>query len=344
MNNAGIIIDKLRKDKKSITLDETEYLLGVSGQEQADLFEYAKKVRYKQIQNKVYIRAVIDISNYCRCNCAFCGNSVSSSKVKRYRLPKEEMLKAVRKAKELGIDVVHFASGEDPKFNFEHLYETIEEVLMLDMIPEIVPGRLTDEQIHKFFEKGARRYIMKFETSDSALFSKLKACGRDLGNTIDAIKSIKKVGYKVGSGNIIGMPGQTIQSIAKDLFLLRELDVDMASTSVFTPNKESQLSDGKKGDAQVALNFLALLRTVLQNERLCISSNSTFGEEGKIQAIKIGANVLSLNLTPEEYKGNYSLYSGKDRYKADFETVLGFIERAGMVRSTCKEVYLFGEK
>lgn len=333
------IISKIQKNKNSINRQDIVSLLKARNDAQKVLFEFAETVRKEQMGNKVYIRGVMDISNYCRCTCAFCGNSAKSKNINRYRLTKEEMIESIYYAKEIGIDVIHLASGEDRRFNVDDLFYTVEEIINLGLIPELVLSDIQKPLYKEFYQLGVRRYIMKFETSNPDLFAKVKTCHRSFEETINTMKYIKSLGYQFGSGNIVGLPGQTIEMLADDILLLKELNVDMASTSCMQPNMESEYAYQKAGDPILTLNFLSLLRMLLPNEKLCVPTNSTFGKEGKLKALKLGANELSLNITPRNHNGEYSIYSGKDRYKADLETTLGYIHNAGMTRSTYKEMY-----
>lgn len=339
-NEQQILIDKVQNPEFNIRLlsdSELQTLLFATDTLQNLLFERASEKRISDFGKKVYVRGVIDISNYCVCSCRFCGNSCKS-KINRYRMSGKDIVEAARLAKGMGIDIVHLASGEDVQFSFEELKDAVKEISQMGLKIELALGIHSEETLRKLYESGAGRFIMKFETSDSDLFEQVKICRVNSAGIYDQIKMMQNIGFEVGSGNIIGLPGQTDASLVNDLHKLSELDVNMASTSVFMPNIESEYANEKKGNANTALNFIALLRLMMTNKRVCIPSNSTLGKEGKGKALEIASNVLSLNLTPEKYAGQYSIYTGKDRFKANFEQLNRYIDNAGMKLSTFQEV------
>ncbi|MBC8560736.1 biotin synthase BioB [Fumia xinanensis] len=306
------------------------------GQEREKLFFKASNIRQKHCGNKVYVRGVLEISNYCKCNCGFCGNAFSSKRLNRYRLTLDNILNQIDFAHDLGIDVIHLASGSDPLFDFEIICRAVQYIISKDMVPELALGQLTNDQYDVLFNHGARRFILKFETSDFKLFSRVKSCQMGLNSLIDTIQNLIDRGGQVGTGNIIGLPGQTIDTIVDDLFLMSRLQVSMASTSVFIPNAESAFAKEAKGDPDLALNYLALLRIIKSDKNISIPSNSTLGTIGKKCALQIASNELSLNITPFQYRGSYSIYSGKNRYLNNYEELNEIISKSGCQLSTFK--------
>lgn len=321
----------------NLSKEEIVDLLSSVGEKQKELRNHSREIREYHCKNKVYVRGVLELSNYCKCNCSFCGNAAYVKNICRYRVSYEDIIKQIDFAKNYGIDVIHLASGEDLNFDFEVILNAVKYMNKLDIYPELALGKLTEQQYLKLYQAGARRYILKFETSDEELFKKVKSCnGRTVDDIVGALKMLNDIGFYVGSGNIIGLPGQTIESIANDILLLKKLNVSMASTSVFIPNKESKLSEEKKGDAKLALNFISLIRSIMPNKNLSIPSNSTFGDDGKIEALKISANELSFNITPLQFSNRYSIYSGKDRRKDKMEVIHEKIKKARMEQSTIR--------
>ena len=267
--------------------------------EQSQLFSIAESIRRKTCENKVYIRAVIEVSNNCWCSCNFCGNAVAS-RTKRYRLSYEEIKAQVDWARAIGIDVIHLASGEDNNLDLDMIKKIIMYISSQGMYVELALGKKTENEYIQLFKAGAHRYILKFETSNPLLFSKVKDCHCSLQNIYQHLKILKKIGYQVGSGNIVGLPGQTVDDLVSDLYKIQDLEVDMASTSVFTPNAESTYCNEK--------------------------------------SLSIGANEVSLNLTPLRAANCYSIYTGKDRSKATLRETLAYIENANMRRASIREV------
>ena len=312
--------------------------LQYKGEKQQKLFEMAKNIRNSKCQNKVYVRGVLEISDYCCCNCKFCGNAAYIKGKTIYRMTLEEIKTQIDLAKKVGLDVVHIASGEDKGFDFDILVNSVKYIFDNGMYPEVAVGKLKLKQYEELYRVGARRLILKFETSDKILFGEVKACNSCFEELLLLIQELIDRGFHVGSGNIIGLPGQSIDSVADDLMLLKKLRVRMASTSVFMPNAESLFSKEEKGNSNLALNFVALLRCLKPFDNLSIPANSTFGIEGKRAALQFASNELSLNITPEKYQNIYSIYEGANRTKSNLEAIRKTICDAKCELSTIKSV------
>lgn len=333
-------IDKIVEsgyDISKFSSQELLQLLRLKGDECDKLFSIAAKKRSADFGKDVYIRGIIDISNYCICSCKFCGNAVKSG-ISRYRMNGSDIIKAAENAKKLGLDIVHLASGEDAGFKFDDLLEAVKEISSMGMKIELALGNKDYDELCQLKKAGADRFILKFETSDNKLFSETKLCSAKLADIYEKIDVMHSIGFQVGSGNIIGLPGQSEESIVNDFLKLNELKVNMSSTSVFMPNNESAFANEEKGDSSIALNFIALLRLFMKR-KVCIPSNSTLGTKGKRKALEIGSNVLSLNMTPQEYSGRYSIYTGKDRYKADIDVLREYVSSVGMELSSFSEMF-----
>jgi len=302
------------------------------------LYNQAIKIRENECKKYVYIRAIIDVSNYCVCSCKFCGNSIQIKNMKKYCLNKNNIINAVKEAKKLGIDMIHLASGENPNFNYNMLIEVVREIISMGLNCEIAFGVLPFSVLEKLKQVGLERIILKFETSNNQLYNIYKTCHRTLNDTIQYIQKLQKMGFKVGSGNIVGFFDQSNLDLANDLLLLEQLDVSMASTSCLQPNKEQPKELQEVGDANLTLKFLSLMRLVMFDKKLCIPTNSTLGKDGKIEALKLGANEISINFTPKEYTGNYSIYTGANRHKANYEETINIIKSAGMELTTYKNM------
>lgn len=298
------------------------------------IYKQAIKIRENECKKYVYIRAIIDVSNYCVCSCKFCGNSIQIKNTKKYCLNKEEIINAAREAQKFGIDMIHLASGENPNFNYNVLIEAISEIISMGLNCEIACGVLPFDVLVKLKQVGLERIILKFETSNNEIYDIYKTCHRTLNDTIRYIKNLKNMGFKVGSGNIVGFHNQSYFDLANDLLLLDRLNVNMASTSCLQANKEQPDELREVGDPILTLKFLSLMRLIMINKKLCIPTNSTLGKYGKIKALKLGANEISINFTPKKYAGNYSIYTGAKRHKSNYNETINIIREAGMELTT----------
>jgi len=193
---------------------------------------------------------------------------------------------------------------------------------------ELAIGDRPVNEYKEFYDAGARRAILKFETSNAQVFAEMKP-RESLEERLLMLLRLRKIGYRIGSGNIIGLPGQGTLDVAHDLLSTINLETDMASTSVFVPNRESALGGYQAGDWQTGLNYIALLRILSGDRRVSIPTNSTLGETGKYKALEIGALELSLNMTPADKQNRYSLYGGRDRFRAGMAEIKGKAEAFG---------------
>lgn len=321
-----------------INRTEIERMFYATGEEQVALWNRAKEIRNHMCGNRVYIRGVLEMSNYCRCMCKFCGNAAYVRGIERYRMNFEEIIQQIDYAKTLGIDVIHLAAGEDASLDFSLLYQVVKYIIDNNCVPELAVGKLTREQYAQLISLGCKRYILKFETSDNELFKIVKACNTDLFGLLEVIDFLIESGCDVGTGNIVGLPQQTLDSIIDDLLLIRSRKLKMVSTSAFIPNAESAYFDKERGDCNIALNFLALVRLLNPDKNISVPSNSTLGVEGKKYALSYAANELSFNITPYKYCNKYSIYAGKDRYKENYDGLRKIIQDANCMLAKFNEV------
>lgn len=326
------IIEKL--SRKEYGLEEIAYLL--EGNADEELFNLSSKIRTLTVGEKVYLRGIIDVSNYCSCDCKFCGNACSSQ-ITRYRLLPEQIIDSIKVAQQDGIDLIHLASGLDSKINYEYLKPVIDYCKKNDIDMELAIGKKDISVYQEFINNGVNRFILKFETSNKEVFDDVKDCDCVLNDYLDFIIELKNRGAMVGSGNIIGLPNLSTYDICNDINLLCTLNLDMISTSVFVPNKESIYANAKRGDGAIALRFIAIINILMSNKRISIPTNSSYGTDNKIYAIKLGANVLSVNYTNEKFEKNYSIYDGSSRYRANLSNNKNYINLAGMECVTWKE-------
>ena len=294
---------------------------------QKAIFRAARENRESLFGRDVFMRAVIDISNYCRKSCTFCGNAATNKAVPRFRAEPQDIVHQAAIAREMGIDLIHLASGEDPGFGLDKLEKTVGAITGSGCTVELAIGERKIEDYRTLYAAGARRAIVKFETMNPQLFSRVKP-RENLEARIALLGQLKDIGYEVGTGNMIGLPGQGIEDVALDLLRTIEIQPSMASTSVFVPNKQSVLNDAGRGDAELGLVYLAVLRIMLGRRRVSMPTNSTFGPEGKYRALELGAVELSLNMTPNAHQHQYSLYEGRQRRKTEYHELAEKISTA----------------
>ncbi|HOA04667.1 MAG TPA: radical SAM protein [Candidatus Fermentibacter daniensis] len=296
------------------------------------IFEEARAVRSAHSGRKAYLRAVIEFANNCRCNCLYCGMRRDNRSVERFRLEADDILKAARLAAREGIGTFFLQSAETEEYDAEWLAGIIREVASMGMSVLLCVGVRDEADLDLWREAGASKFILKHETSDAGLFASMKP-GLDLSDRIGWLKTLKRHGYGIGSGPLLGLPGQTVESLVEDLFLMKDLDVDMSSVSVFLPAAGTPLESSPTGDVDLGLRFIAAMRIFLR--RTLIPATSTFERlrpGGQLACFDAGASVITVNMTPPSIRDDYELYSR--RYFVSLEHARSVIAAAGLTEAS----------
>ncbi len=268
----------------------------------------AHQIRKDNLGDTVFLRAILEFSNYCKRECRYCGLNRNNKNLIRYRMTKEQIIKASYEAAEAGYKSLVMQSGEDGYFTPEKLAEIVKEVAKTGMTITLSCGEMSKEAYALLKEAGVERYLLKHETSDRNIYNKLHPCGT-LENRIECLKNLKSLGYATGSGFMIGLPGQTIETIADDLLLLKELNCDMAGIGPFIPNPKTDLGNCKEGSTELTKRAVTIARLILPKAHLpATTSLGVLNIDAKNDIFYCGANVVMLKITPNEYKSNYAIY------------------------------------
>lgn len=307
------IIDKLALES-SCTNEELLYLLNnISDEEKKYLFEKADEVRRKNYDNKVYIRGLIEFTNYCKRDCVYCGIRRSNEKASRYRLTEDEILSCVEVGDELGYKTFVLQGGEDPYFTDERLEKIIREIKR--KFPQnaitLSIGERSYESFKRLYDAGADRFLLRHETASKELYTKLHP-GASYENRMKCIKDLKEIGYQVGAGFMVGLPGQTNEDLVKDLAFLRSLQPHMVGIGPFIPHADTPLGQFQGGTAEKTITMVALTRLLLPKALLpATTALGSIDKLGREKGIKAGANVVMPNLSPNSVREKYALYNGK---------------------------------
>ncbi len=261
----------------------------------------------------VFVRGLIEFSSRCRRNCRYCGLRAQNSGIKRYLLPQDEILRAAQSAALAGADTIVLQSGEGA-CRPEWLAEVVREISRLGLPITLSVGEW-DKKVYEMWRKaGAARYLLRHETSDAALYGALHP-GHSLDDRLACLKNLRDLDYEVGSGFMVGLPGQSLESIAGDIETCVRLNVDMAGIGPFIPQKGTPLADAPKGGAALALRAMAVLRIAHPrvNQPATTALATLDPRRGQTDGLKWGANVLMASFTPKEEAGNYSIYDNKHR-------------------------------
>jgi len=277
----------------------------------ADLLAAADRVRRRYVGDEIHLRGLIEFSNTCRQNCHYCGLRRDNAAVLRYRMEPDAILDLARKAHGYGYKTIVLQSGEDPYYTVDKLRYIIGEIKKLGLAVTLSIGEKTCEEYRAYKEAGADRYLLRIETTDRSLYEALDP-GMSFENRLRCLRDLKALGYEVGTGCLIGLPGQTLASLAADILFFREIDADMIGVGPFIPNPDTPLAHAPSGTLALALKIVALVRLLLPDTNIpATTAMETIDENGRIKALQSGANVVMPNVTEGDYRRLYALYPGK---------------------------------
>lgn len=302
-------------------MKRSDFLRFIKGEEETFYFEASKKIREKYFSNTVFLRGIIEFSNYCNKDCLYCGLRRSNKKITRYRMTPEEIIKVAEEGIKRGLRTIVLQSGDDPYYRSETISWIIKQIKSFgDVAITLSLGERSKRELEEWRKAGADRYLLKFETSNAEVYERLRP-GRKLRQRIELLKFMKKIGYQIGSGNITDLPFTTDDDLYNDLMLMEELDLDMAASGPFIPHPDTPLSHHSAGDVKRSLRYLAAMRIHLGPVHIpATTALATLKEEARIQALESAANVVMPNITPSRYRNNYVIYPEKICLKhPDFE-------------------------
>jgi biotin synthase len=304
-------------------------LLRANGSAQEILHEQARCMREERFGNRVFVRGVIEVSNFCRENCAYCGMRRDNRALHRYRLSLEPLRELLINHRPASITDLNIQTGEDPIALREIVLPLICELRRQTSLGiSVCLGTHSEADYRALREAGADYYIMKIETGDERHYREVQSPGT-LQERIAAIRSLAATGWTVSSGLIVGLPGQTDEQIVSTLGVLAELPLTGCSVSPFIPGEQTPLSEASAGDLEMTLNALAIMR-LASPERIipAVSAMTLTGADGYARAIRAGANLATINLTPSEERRDYLLYK-RDRQIMTEQRILHEIEASG---------------
>ena len=276
-----------------------------------EILQLADALRESAVGNGVYLRGLIEFSNYCRNNCNYCGLRRDNRKVPRYRLTPAEIIQTATHGLELGYQTIVLQSGEDPWFTGERLAEIIREIKQLGVVVTLSAGERDPADYELWRQAGAERYLMRHETADPLLYQQLHP-GQSLGHRVKLLKILKGLDYQVGTGFMVGLPGQTAETLIADLELVQELQAEMVGIGPFIPHPETPLANTTGGTLAQTVLMVALTRLVLPMALIpATTALGSIDPLGREKALQAGANIMMPNLTPQEHRAEYEIYPNK---------------------------------
>ena len=275
------------------------------------LFSLADKIREEYVGDEVHLRGLIEFSNICKRQCKYCGLRCEDKFIDRYRISKENIISYAGHAVNMGYKTIVLQSGEDEYYNTDLMCEIIEGIKKLGVALTLSIGEKTYEEYKAFKEAGADRYLIRIETTDKTLYNQMHP-NMDFDNRVRCLEDLGRLGYEVGTGCLVGLPNQTIESLADDILFFKEINADMVGIGPFIPHPHTPLKDSATGSFTLALKVMALTRILLKDINIpATTAMETLNPNGRIIALQSGANVVMPNVTTTEYRAKYEIYPNK---------------------------------
>lgn len=300
-------------EERNLTDDELITLLETNEYDKS-LFELADKVRKENYGIDVYVRGLIEFTNYCRNNCYYCGIRRDNKKAVRYRLSKEEILSCCDEGYKLGFRTFVLQGGEDLYFSDEKMIDIISNIRkkFADCAITLSIGERTKESYQAFFDAGANRYLLRHETASPEHYHKLHPESMSLENRKQCLFNLKEIGYQVGSGFMVGSPFQTTENIIEDLRFLQKLQPDMIGIGPYITHEQTPFAEQKNGSVELTLRLISVLRLMFPYALLpSTTALGTLHKQGRELGLKAGANVVMPNLSPVSVRKFYDIYENK---------------------------------
>ncbi|MFA4874380.1 MAG: [FeFe] hydrogenase H-cluster radical SAM maturase HydE [bacterium] len=281
------------------------------------LYRRADEVRERSVGEEIHVRGIINISNYCTEDCLYCGLRAGNAELKRYRLTPKEIVATTMSAASAGYRTMVLQSGEDPHFTEEMVAGIVRKIKSkCDIAITLSLGERREETYRAWFEAGADRYLLKHETSDAELYARLHP-GERCEERIEALRTLKRIGFQTGSGIMVGLPGQTYESVASDILLFRELDLDMIGCGPFVANPKTPLTEATPDATRfiqpddVSVYKVVALTRIVNPLAMLPATTALFTinpREGRRTALAAGGNVVMFDVTPASVKSFYEIY------------------------------------
>ena len=262
----------------------------------------------------IYIRGLIELSSFCKCDCLYCGLRRSNRDAERYRLTHEEVMACCKEGYALGFRTFVLQGGEDGTHTDEWLVELIADMRTTypDVAITLSLGERTEESYRKLKEAGANRYLLRHEAANEELYASLHPSSKGLRHRLGCLEALKRCGYQTGMGMMIGVKGQNISHIVEDLLLIERMQPEMVGIGPFLPHKATPLGSEPAGELNLVLATIAIVRLMLPSALLpSTTALATLTPRGRLEGILSGANVVMPNLSPSDVRAKYAIYENK---------------------------------
>ncbi|MDY3861887.1 MAG: [FeFe] hydrogenase H-cluster radical SAM maturase HydE [Ruminococcus sp.] len=309
--------ETITKLAKNHTLSKQEYISLINCNDKESL-EYLRQKAEKQRQDifgrDIYMRGLIEFTNYCKNDCLYCGIRRSNKKAQRYRLTKGEILDCCKNGYDLGFRTFVLQGGEDAYYTDDIIVETVREIKSQfpDCAVTLSIGEKPKESYKRYFDAGADRYLLRHETASAEHYSLLHPKDLSPENRMECLKNLKEIGFQTGCGFMVGSPFQTVENLAEDLIFIDKFKPHMVGIGPFIPHKDTPFRNEKSGTLEMTLKLLAIIRLILPKVMLpSTTALGTINPKGREMGILWGANVVMPNLSPTTVRKKYMLYDNK---------------------------------
>lgn len=307
------LLEKLEKERM-LTKDQWIQLIGSREVYESQAAALAKKIREEHFGNQIYVRGLIEFTNYCKNDCYYCGIRRSNRNAERYRLTIEQILECTDTGYELGFRTFVLQGGEDGYYTDERLEEIIKAIKEKhpDCALTLSLGERSRKSYELFYQAGADRYLLRHETADANHYQRLHPEEMSYQHRMNCLKELKAIGYQVGCGFMVGSPGQTEETLAEDMLFIQEFQPHMVGIGPFVPHHETPFGREPGGTVEDTLYLLSLIRILKPTVLLpATTALGTIDPRGREKGILAGANVVMPNLSPTNVRKKYELYDNK---------------------------------
>lgn len=327
--DTALLIEKLN-NTHSLNKDEALQLIKQGAQHKNLLFALAQQAAQKSFGRQIFVRGLIEFTNYCKNDCYYCGIRRSNKNAARYRLTQEEILECCHAGYGLGFRTFVLQGGEDYFYSDDDIAAIVRAIKAQhsDCAVTLSIGERSRETYALWKQAGADRYLLRHETADFAHYAKLHPAELSAANRQQCLYTLKELGYQAGAGFMVGSPCQTAENLADDLLFLQKLRPQMIGIGPFIPHHDTPFKDEPAGSVELTLVLLAVLRLLFPHVLLpATTALGTLAPSGRLLGIKAGANVIMPNLSPQNVRGKYLLYDNKLHTGAEAAEALNELQR-----------------
>ncbi len=335
MSHLEAILGKAAERPKALNLEEREYLLSLTDERDIrSLRRAAYAVKVRECGKGVALRALVECGNLCSKDCLYCGIRKSNASIHRYFQRQEEIIAELNNAAAFGFGSAVLQAGEiESERNTAFFESVLNAVDGMKLGITLSLGEQNEETLRRWKAAGARRYLLRIETSDPKLYSQLHPVGHSWERRAECLKTLRKLNYQTGTGVICGLPGQSLQSLARDIGFFAEVDADMIGSGPYIPHPDTPLakfdSGANSGERlRLGLNLISVTRLYLHDVNIASATAlQALSDDGRELGVAAGANVIMPNLTWREARSNYRLYPGKPQLDVDAATALDVLRQ-----------------